>query len=131
MRNVALMILVALMSSLMTVGIFKYFDKPEKIIIREPIPKTQPTNTTASNFGRVSPSPTILATTPTDFVTAATAATPAVVYIRTLHRNKDGFWKYKYYGIVRKWCHYFARRIHRDESSCDRSGIGDSPDAGR
>lgn len=96
MRNVALMILVALMSSLMTVGIFKYFDKPEKIIIREPIPKTHPTNTTASNYERISRSTSILATTPTDFVTAATAATPAVVYIRTLHRNKDGFWKYKY-----------------------------------
>lgn len=98
MKNVALLIFVSLFSSLLTIGLFKYFDEPEKIIIREPVRVEQTSSTFGggNDYRSVAPARSIIGTTPTDFVTAAGRATPAVVFIRTLHANKKGYWNYKY-----------------------------------
>ena len=94
MKNVALLIFVSLFSSILTIGLFKVFDAPDKIIIREPI-HVQKTSNNDALFD-VERQRSFIASSPTDFVSAAKHATPAVVFIRTLHANKKGYWNYKY-----------------------------------
>ncbi|MCB0689506.1 MAG: trypsin-like peptidase domain-containing protein, partial [Saprospiraceae bacterium] len=96
MKNVALLIFVSLFSSLLTVGLFKYFDEPDKIIIREPVQVERTSSMVSEEHFTDPPRRSIISSTPTDFVTAAGKATPAVVFIRTLHANKKGYWNYKY-----------------------------------
>ncbi|MBK8504982.1 MAG: trypsin-like peptidase domain-containing protein [Saprospiraceae bacterium] len=96
MKNVALLIFVSMLSSLMTVGLFKFFDAPEKIIIREPVHVQRTSGTVADELFSGGRQRSFIASTPTDFVTAASHATPAVVFIKTLHANKKGYWNYKY-----------------------------------
>lgn len=93
MKNVALLVFVSVISSISTIGLFKYFDKPEKIIIREAVhaKKASLTDELLSEKQR-----TVISSTPTDFVSASKHARPSVVYIRTLHANKKGYWNYKY-----------------------------------
>ncbi len=94
MRNIGLLVIVALLSSIVTVGFFKLLDGPDKIIIRETIP-AQRTSASDELFSG-NKQRTFVSTTPTDFVSAASHATPSVVFIRTLHANKKGYWNYKY-----------------------------------
>ncbi len=94
MKNVALLLIVALLSSMVTVGVFKIFDGPDKIIIREPIATSKATSTYPT-FART-PRDNYIPTSPTEFVSAAERAIPAVVFIRTLHANKKGYWNYDY-----------------------------------
>ncbi|NND32882.1 MAG: PDZ domain-containing protein [Saprospiraceae bacterium] len=94
MKNVALLIFVSIFSSLLTIGFFKYLDSPEKIIIREPV-HVQKTSIHDELFSG-SRQRSFIASSPTDFVSAAQHATPAVVFIRTLHANKKGYWNYRY-----------------------------------
>jgi Do/DeqQ family serine protease len=94
MKNVASLIIVSLFSSLLTIGLFKLFESPEKIIIREPV-HVQKTSLNDELFSG-SRQRNFIASSPTDFVSASKHATPAVVYIRTLHANKKGYWNYKY-----------------------------------
>ena len=89
-----MLVIVALLSSIVTVGVFKVFDTPDKIIIREPIP-TQKVSHNDNLFTRERQR-TFISSSPTDFVSAADRAIPAVVFIRTLHANKKGYWNYKY-----------------------------------
>jgi S1-C subfamily serine protease len=96
MKNVALLIFVSMLSSLITVGLFKFFDAPDKIIIREPVHVQRTSGTVADELFSGGRQRNFIASTPTDFVTAASHATPAVVFIRTLHANKKGYWNYKY-----------------------------------
>ena len=94
MKNIALLIIVSLFSSLITIGVFKYFDTPQKIIIREPV-HVQKASIHDELFSGTRQR-TFIASSPTDFVSAAQHATPAVVFIRTLHANKKGYWNYRY-----------------------------------
>lgn len=94
MKNVASLIIVAIFSSLLTIGFFKLFESPEKIIIREPV-HVQKASLNDELFSG-SRQRNFIASSPTDFVSASKQATPAVVYIRTLHANKKGYWNYKY-----------------------------------
>ncbi len=94
MKNVGLLVIVALLSSVATVGVFKIFDGPDKIIIREPIPSHK-TSISDDLFTGVRQR-NFISSSPTDFVSAADRAIPAVVFIRTLHANKKGYWNYKY-----------------------------------
>lgn len=94
MKNIALLTIVALMSSILTVGLFKIFDQPGKIIIREPINNGRSVFPAAQMYS-ANPQ-NLIPNSPTDFVAAASIATPAVVYIRTIHQNKTGAWKNKY-----------------------------------
>jgi serine protease Do len=96
MKNVALLIFVSLFSSLITVGLFKYLDTPEKIIIREPVPVQKTSASLTDELFSGDRQRSFIASTPTDFVSAASVATPAVVFIRTVHANKKGYWNYKY-----------------------------------
>ncbi len=94
MKNIGLLIIVALLSSIITVGVFKLLENPEKIIVRERVPSHR----TALGDGVFAGTRDrqYISSSPTDFVSAASAAIPAVVYIRTIHANKKGFWNYKY-----------------------------------
>ncbi len=94
MKNIGLLVIVALLSSIMTVGFFKLFDQQEKIIIREVMPSQRTSQTSATFTQSATHAAPILA--PTDFVTASSLATPSVVFIRTLHANKRSYWNYKY-----------------------------------
>ncbi len=94
MKNILMLATVALLSSMITVGVFKYFESPDKIIIREPILPQK----AYINDVEISQKPPQgnASSSPTDFIAAAQEATPAVVFIRTLHANKKGYWNYKY-----------------------------------
>lgn len=94
MKNIGLLVIVALLSSIITVGLFKTFDTREKIIIRE----TMPSQRTAwvQGVSHHAPQRSASISTPIDFVNASTLATPSVVFIRTLHANKRSYWNYKY-----------------------------------
>lgn len=96
MKNIALLTFVSFLSSLITIGLFKYFDSPAKIIIREPVKVQQTSASLTDELFSGSRQRSFIAATPTDFVSAAGLATPAVVFIRTLHANKKGYWNYKY-----------------------------------
>ncbi|NND08103.1 MAG: PDZ domain-containing protein [Saprospiraceae bacterium] len=94
MKNIGLMVIVALLSSIITVGLFKSFDAREKIIIREAMPSQRAA--LAERPVNLAPRRSVIVNTPTDFVTASTLATPSVVFIKTLHANKRSYWNYKY-----------------------------------
>jgi len=101
MKNLLLLVVVAVLSSLATVFIHERMDKdevPERIVIREQAPTPQyanlatPTNTVAPQ------SLTKISTAPTSFIKGASRATPAVVHIRALQGRRsngqlfDDFW---------------------------------------
>ncbi|MDH3650408.1 MAG: trypsin-like peptidase domain-containing protein, partial [Saprospiraceae bacterium] len=92
MKNVGLLTIVALLSSILTVGVFKIFDGPDKIIIREPI-RSYKTSLEDNLFSGIKQR-AYIAASPNDFTQAAMSAVPAVVYIRTVHKNKRGYWEY-------------------------------------
>ncbi len=101
MKNLLLLVVVAVLSSLATVFIHERMDDdevPERIVIREQAPTPQyanlatPTNTTAPQKS------TKISTAPTSFIKGASKATPAVVHIRALQGKRsngqffDDFW---------------------------------------
>ncbi|MDH3245033.1 MAG: trypsin-like peptidase domain-containing protein [Saprospiraceae bacterium] len=92
MKNVGLLAIVALLSSILTVGVFKIFDGPDKIIIREPI-RSYKASMEENLFSGIKQR-AYIAASPNDFTAAARAAIPSVVYIRTVHKNKRGYWEY-------------------------------------
>lgn len=89
-RTGFIIILVSVVSSFFTVMIYKYFDPPQQVIIRESSPAKY-TNYTNRLFSDIAKRQ-FLSSAPTDFTSAAGAVTPAVVNIRATTENDFDLW---------------------------------------
>ena len=89
-RTGFLILLVSMVSSIFTVMIYKYFDAPQQVIIRESSPAKY-TNYTDRLFSDVSKRQ-FLSSSPTNFTSAAGIVTPAVVNIRATTENDFDLW---------------------------------------
>ncbi len=101
MKNLLLIVVVAVISSLATVLIHERMDNdemPERIIVREQAPTPQYANLITPSTPNTPQKHTKMTTTPTDFIKGASKATPAVVHIRALQGKRsngqffDDFW---------------------------------------
>ncbi len=80
MKQYAVIGISSLISALLAVSVYRYFEQPREIHIRETIPARY------TNFDalEVSKQRSFLSSSPTDFIAAAEAVTPAVVNIKTV-----------------------------------------------
>jgi len=103
MKNLLLLVVVAVLSSLATVFIHERMDndEPERIIVREQAPSSptpQYANLAASANTSAPKNLSKISTAPTSFIKGASKATPAVVHIRALQGRRtngqffDDFW---------------------------------------
>ncbi len=98
MKNIALIISVSFLSSALSVFLYRYFEKPT-IIYRE-APSAMLTNYSdpASEMLSGKAQRTFLSSSPTDFISAAEAVTPAVVNIKASQSSDFDFWGGTYGG---------------------------------
>jgi serine protease Do len=85
----------ALLSAIIAIAIYRFFEKPREVIIRETVPAQY------TNFDpmEVSKQRTFRASAPTDFINAAEVATPSVVNIKTIQSGGGfDFWGSSTYG---------------------------------
>ncbi len=89
MKQYALIGISSLLSALLAVLIYRYFEQPKEILIRETVPARY------TNFDPmdVSKQRIFLSSSPTNFIAAAEAVTPAVVNIKTMQSGGNfEFW---------------------------------------
>lgn len=90
MKNTIGMILVAVLSAVLSIAGYKYFEEPQQVIIREEVPARY------TNFeGAVkskSSSSISSATAPSDFIAGANKATPGVVNIKAKTKASGEYW---------------------------------------
>ncbi len=98
MKNIALIFSVSLLSSALSVFLYRYFEKPT-IIYRE-APSAMYTNysdpTSEMLSGKIQRN--FISSSPTDFISAAEAVTPAVVNIKASQSSDFDFWGGTYGG---------------------------------
>lgn len=98
MKNIALIFSVSLLSSALSVFLYRYFEKPT-IIYRE-APSAMYTNysdpTSEMLSGKMQRN--FISSSPTDFISAAEAVTPAVVNIKASQNSDFDFWGGTYGG---------------------------------
>ncbi len=92
MKNTAHLLLVGLLSSFITIALFKAFENPGKIIIRERVP-AHAASMDDDLFSGVKQR-TFVSSAPTDFIAAADRSKPAVVYIRSFEPEKKKYWNH-------------------------------------
>ncbi|GJM33013.1 MAG: protease [Saprospiraceae bacterium] len=87
----------SLVSAFLAVFLYKFFETPREVVIRETVPARY-TNYNDDPLDAIRPR-TFLSSAPTDFTAAATAVTPAVVNIRTYQEGSSfDFWQNGTYG---------------------------------
>jgi serine protease Do len=93
MKNTIVVVAASLVSALLAVAVYRYFEEPTTIIIRE---EAEPSATYASIYesGALSTSSggTYYSAAPTDFTNAADRVTPAVVNIKAQSASGLDFW---------------------------------------
>ncbi|MBX2816340.1 MAG: trypsin-like peptidase domain-containing protein [Saprospiraceae bacterium] len=92
MKNTAHLLIVALLSSLITVALFKAFEDPSKIIVRERLP-AHAASVEDKLFSGIKQR-AFLSSTPTNFIEAADRAKPSVVFIRSFEPEKKKYWNH-------------------------------------
>ncbi len=110
MKKVFVLLAVALVSSFSSVAVYKYFEEPQQVIIRETVPAQY---TSFNDFSKHTKAGnratdeemlsgnlqrTFLSSSPTDFISAAEFATPAVVNIRAVSSGTFDFWNTGFSG---------------------------------
>ncbi|MEM1320409.1 MAG: Do family serine endopeptidase [Bacteroidota bacterium] len=89
MKNFGLIILASVISAIVSVSLYRYFEEPREVIIRESAPAMY-TNYSDQLPSGLAPRQ-FLSSSPTNFTSAAEAVTPAVVNIRTTSGDYE-FW---------------------------------------
>ena len=89
MKNIGLIVLVSVLSAIVSVSAYKYFEEPREVIIRDSSPAMYTNYTDELLSGNRQRA--FLSSSPTNFIKAAEAVTPAVVNIRTTGGDYD-FW---------------------------------------
>lgn len=85
------------LSAILAIFVYKYFEGPQKIIIKD--------NTAAAQYAKAMEDPhsgmlqrQFLSSSPTDFISAAEEVTPAVVNIKAVENNNFEWWGSSSYG---------------------------------
>ena len=81
----------SIMSALLAVGIYRYFEEPKEVIIRETLPARYTNYTDELLSGKAQRH--FLSSSPTNFISAAEVSTPSVVNIKASHGG-DYFWEH-------------------------------------
>ncbi|MEL6865317.1 MAG: Do family serine endopeptidase [Bacteroidota bacterium] len=89
MKNLGLVLFASMFSAVLSVSLYRYFEEPREVIIRESSQAMYTNYTDELLSGKTSRS--FLSSSPTDFTAAAEAVTPAVVNIKT-QGEEYGFW---------------------------------------
>ena len=96
MKNLVLVAVVSILSAATSVSLYKYFEEPQGVIIREQVPVRY------ANFAddqeMKHPSRTFLSSSPTNFTSAAESVTPAVVNIKASSSDDLDWWSNGYGG---------------------------------
>ena len=91
MKKYGLIVLSSVMSALLAIFIYRFFEEPNEVIIRETIPAKY-TNFSGDASGN-SNKRVFISSAPTDFIAAAEAVTPSVVNIKTYQGGGNfDFW---------------------------------------
>lgn len=96
MKNLVLVTVVSVLSAVISVSVYKYFEEPQGIVVREQVP-VRYTNFT-SDQNATNPQRTFLSSSPTNFTTAAKVVTPAVVNIKATSSVDLDWWSNEYGG---------------------------------
>ncbi len=93
MKNIAMLLGVSLISAVLAISGYKYFEEPREVLIRETIPARYANYNNAdrsitANLQRSN----IPSSSPTNFITAAEAVTPGVVNIRSSSSSEFDIW---------------------------------------
>ncbi len=98
MKNIALIISVSLLSSALSVFLYRYFEKPTIIYREAPSAMLTNYNDPTSEMLSGKAQRTFISSSPTDFISAAEAVTPAVVNIKASQSSDFDFWGGTYGG---------------------------------
>lgn len=90
MKQYGMIIVSSLLSALMAVVIYRYFEKPKQIIVREAGP-AQYANWSEDLLNDIRPR-TFLAAAPNNFTSAAATVTASVVNIKTIQQSRFDLW---------------------------------------
>ena len=98
MKNLGLIVIVSVLSSVLSVSIYKYFEEPT-LVIRESAPVRYVSNGEASEEGVITnKGRNFLSSSPTNFTSAAESVTPGVVNIKSSQGGDFDFWGGNYGG---------------------------------
>ena len=95
MKNVLLILTASILSALFAVLVYRHFAPPQQVIIREAIPASFASDT--KHLAEHLPERQFISSSPTDFIAASNAATPAVVFIEA-RVSSNNFWGRESYG---------------------------------
>lgn len=96
MKQYGIIIASSLLSALFAITIYRYFESPKEVVIRETIPARY-TNYSDELLSGLKQR-TFLAAAPTSFTNAAETVTPGVVNIKTTQGGNFDFWSSNSYG---------------------------------
>lgn len=96
MKSYLLVILSSLISAIVAIAAYRYFEEPREVIVRETIPARY-TNFSEDPLNEV-PARRFLSASPTDFTSAAEAVTPAVVNIKAIQGGDYDFFSSSAFG---------------------------------
>ena len=90
MKNLSLTILASTLSAILAIAIYRHFEEPKEVVIRETVPARYTNYTDDLMAGTQSRN--FLSSSPTNFTSAAEAVTPAVVNIKASTSSDFDFW---------------------------------------
>lgn len=91
MKNIAMLLGVSILSSIIAISGYRYFEEPREVIIREAIPARY-ANYSEDRSITANVQRSIGTSSPTNFISAAEAVTPGVVNIRSSTSNEFDLW---------------------------------------
>ncbi len=100
MKQLVLVTVASVLSAVISVSVYKYFETPQEVIIREqaPVRYTNYTEEVADELLSGSRQRTFLSSSPTNFIEAAESVTPGVVNIKTSSGGNMDWWSNNYGG---------------------------------
>jgi len=90
MKNLKLILLTSLVSAFVSVAVYRFFEKPREVIIREKMPATYANYSPDAFYGNAQRN--FISAAPNNFISAAETVTPAVVNIKSSQDSDYDFW---------------------------------------
>ena len=107
MKNLVLVTVVSVLSALISVSAYKYFEEPQNVIIREQVP-VRYANFAEDQNNIPNTQRSFLSSAPTNFTTAAEVVTPGVVNIKATSGADLGLVEQRIWRIIRFRCYHFS-----------------------
>lgn len=100
MKQLVLVTVASVLSAVISVSVYKYFEEPQEVIIREQAPVRYTNYTEELNNELLSGNRqrTFISSSPTNFTDAAESVTPGVVNIKTSNGSNMDWWTNNYGG---------------------------------